>query len=260
MSHLAAPCHTYLTSPVLSVDASEDINAAYKTMSESDIGCVAVLKDEKLAGVLTRTDLLKIGTREAGSNPKASVLTLPHRTVESVMTSNVVTVGEGDSLHVAAQRMVERRIHRVFVVNGAGEPVGVVSTRDLMLAVRDQKGHRTVEEFMSCPAFTIRAEEHVSEAIARLERAHISGLAVVDQGWPVGVFTQRDALLFQSVARSTPVEEVMDPAVLVVPPSTLMYRAAAQAAAMKTRRILVAKGDEMIGVLTGLTFARAIAD
>jgi CBS domain-containing protein len=198
--------------------------------------------------------------REAGSKPGASLVTLPHRDVASVMSSQVVTVEQGDSLRQAARRMVERRIHRVFVVNSDNEPLGVVSTRDLMLAVRDQKGSSTVEEFMSCPVYTIRADEHVSEAVARLERAHISGLAVVDRGWPVGVFTQRDALLFQSVPRSTPVEEVMDPAVLVVPPTTLMHRAAAQAAAMKTRRILVASGAEMVGVLTGLTFARVIAD
>lgn len=260
MSHLAAPCNTYFSSPVLSVSPDADINHAYQAMMEADCGCVAVLRAGKLEGVLTRTDLLKIGTREAGLNAKASLVTLPHRAVEDLMTRDIVTVREEEPLRVAAQRMVERRIHRVFVVNEGGEPLGVVSTRDLMLAVRDQKGHRTVEEFMSCPAFTIRADEHVSEAVARLERAHISGLAVVDNGWPVGVFTQRDALLFQSVSRSTPVEECMDPSVLVVPPTTLMHRAAAQAAAMRTRRILVAKGDEMVGVLTGLTFARAVAD
>lgn len=229
-------------------------------MLESDIGCVAVLREGKLVGVVSRTDLLRIGTREAGSSPRASVLTLPPRSVESVMTSDVVTVREQDSLRTAAQKMVDFRIHRVFAVNDSGEPIGVVSTRDLMLAVRDQKGHHTVEDVMSTPAFTIRADEHVSEAVARLERAHISGVAVVDRGWPVGVFTQRDALLFQTVARSTPVEEVMDPAVLVVPPTTLLHRASAQAASMRARRIMIASGDEVLGVITGLTFARVVAE
>jgi CBS domain-containing protein len=260
MSHLAAPCHSYFTSPVVTVEVGDDINEAYRKMSETDVSCLAVVEQGRIAGVLSRTDLLRIGTREAGKSPKAALVTLPHRRVEEVMTRDVVTVGQEDSIRKAAKHMVERRIHRVFVTNDQGEPVGVISTRDLMLAVRDARINLQVEEVMSCPAFTIRADEHVSEAVARLERAHISGLAVVDRDWPVGVFTQRDALLFQSVPRSTPVEEVMDPAVLVLSPSTLIHRAAAQAAAMKARRILVASGSEMVGVLTGLTFARVIAD
>lgn len=260
MSHLAAPCKSYFTSPVVSIAPDRDINDAYAIMSESDIGCVAVTREGQLVGLLTRTDLLRLGTRQAGGAPGASVVTLPHRKVEEQMTSEVVTVGEDESIRTAAQLMVKHRIHRVFVVNEGREPVGIISTRDLMLAVRDQRMTLPVEEFMSSPAFTIRAEEHVSEAIARLERAHISGLAVVDGDWPVGVFTQRDALLFKDVPRSTPVEDVMDPSVLIVLPNTKMHRAAAQAAAMRTRRILVASGREMVGVLTGLTFARAIAE
>ena len=259
MSHLAAPCTTYLTSPVHCVETGQDINEAYAIMVGSDIGCVAALREGKLVGLVSRTDLLRIGSRQAGSNPRASLVTLPKHPVEEFMTKDVVTVTQGDSLHRAAQLMVEHRIHRVFVVNDAHEPLGVISTRDLMMAVRDQRMNTPVEELMSTPVFTIRAEEHVSEAVARLEKAHITGLAVVDRGWPVGVFTQRDALLFKDMARSAPVEEAMDPAVLIVPANTLLHRAAAQACAMKARRILVVEGNEMVGVITGLTFARAVA-
>jgi predicted transcriptional regulator len=260
VSHLSAPCKSYFTSPVTSIDPSRDINEAYAMMAEADIGCIVAVKDGRLAGLVTRTDLLRLGTRQAGTDPRAAVITLPHRTMEEVMTAKVVMVHEEESIRRAAQLMVKHSIHRVIAVNESEEPTGIVSTRDLMLAVRDQKMSLPVEDFMSCPAFTIRAEEHVSEAIARLERAHISGLAVVDGHWPVGVFTQRDALLFKDVARSTAVEEVMDPSVLIVPTTTKMHRAAAQASAMRARRILVASGNDMVGVITGLTFARAIAE
>lgn len=260
MSHLAAPCNTYFSSPVLTVESSQDIREAYQLMNEAQVGSLAVLEEGRLAGVLSRTDLLRIGTRQAGRSPEAMVMTFPHQAVQDVMTREVRTVGEKESIRKAASVMVEHQIHRVFVVDSDGVPVGVISTRDLMLAVRDQKMNSPVEEHMSSPVFSIRAEEPISEAVARLERAHISGLAVVDGDWPVGVFTQRDALLASSLARHTPVEEAMDPAVLMVTSGTKIHRAAAQAAAMKARRILVVSGQEVLGVLTGLTFARAVAD
>ncbi len=258
MSHFSAPCKSYHTSPVVSCSPDLDVSAAYRLMSEHEIGSVPVVSNEKLVGLLSRTDLLRIGTRQAGSSQEASVLTFPHQNVEKLMTPDVITVGESDSLQQAAKKMIEHRIHRVFMVDAQDRPVGVVSTRDLMLAVRDQKLSRPVSDFMASPVYALDVKDPVSEAVAALDRAHVSGLVVLDHGWAVGVFTQRDALLFRTVPRSTPTEEVMDPAIVVLPPSTSMHRAAAQAAAMKVRRILVSDGPSAIDVLSGLTFAQAL--
>lgn len=261
MSHFALASRTYHTSPVISVHQETDITLAYERMCEHDISSLAVVDDAgKLVGVLTRSDLLKVGTRQAGSSHQASVLTLPNRPTRELMTADPVSLSPEEPLQKAARLMVQKRIHRVYNVDEQGAPVGVISTRDLMLAVRDQRINRPIEEFMSSPVFTIRTEEPISEAVMRLERAHISGLVVLDNDWPVGVFTQRDALLFQNSARSTPVEDVMDPSILILPPACRIHRAAAQAAAMKVRRILVSEHNKPLGILTGLDFARAAAE
>jgi len=251
---------SYQTSPAQCVAAEADVNEAYQQMEEYDVSCLGVIgAQQQLVGVVSRTDLLRIGRREAGTSHQASSLTLPFRPVQEMMTRPAVTVGPEDSIRAAARCMVEKRLHRVFIVNAEQQPLGVISTRDLMLSVRDSRMKEPLENFMSSPVFTVRAHEPVSEALQRLEKAHISGLVVLDEEWPVGIFTQRDALLFQNVARSTPVEEVMNPAILFLPRECPMFRAAAQAASLRARRVLVSDGKKVVGIVTGLDFARAAA-
>lgn len=251
---------SYQTSPALCITAEADVNEAYQLMEEHDVSSLAVVGDHgRLVGVISRTDLLRIGRREAGTSHDASSLTLPFRPVREMMTSAVVTVGPEDSVRAAARTMVDKHVHRVFIVDAQQQPLGVISTRDLMLSVRDSRMKEPIENFMSSPVFTIRAHEPVSEALQRLEKAHISGLVVLDEEWPVGVFTQRDALLFQHVPRSTPVEDVMNPAILFLPRECQMFRAAAQAVSLRARRVLVSDGKKVVGIVTGLDFARAAA-
>jgi CBS domain-containing protein len=85
----------------------------------------------------------------------------------------------------------------------------------------------------------------------------VSGLAVLDDGWPVGVFTQEEALEARDQPRDTPVETAMNPAMLALEAETPLHRAAAQAEALRVRRIIVVRGTRLEGILSGLDFARA---
>ena len=87
--------------------------------------------------------------------------------------------------------------------------------------------------------------------------AHISGLIVVEDGWPIGLFTQREALESKDLAGSTPVEQAMNSAMLVMDAQTPLHRAAAQAAALRVRRVIAMGSRGVAGILTGLDFAKA---
>jgi CBS domain-containing protein len=112
---------------------------------------------------------------------------------------------------------------------------------------------------MSSPAFTVRASEPISLATDRLEKAHISGLIVVDGEWPVGFFSQREALAARDLPRSTPVEEGMTSAMLALEADTPLHRAAAQAAELRVRRVIAVRSRNIEGILSGLDFARSAA-
>jgi predicted transcriptional regulator len=246
-----------MRSPVHTVRSDDNLQQVQDQLNGLSISSLAVIDaDEELVGVISQTDLIRVGRRQAGSRGKAALLTLPNKLVSRRMTSEVFTVDPNDPISLAAKRMVERHVHRVYVL-AARKLVGVLSTRDVMLAIRDKRVNAPILEWMSSPVFTIRAEEPVALATERLEKAHVTGLAVVEESWPVGVFTQREALEARDRTRDTPVEAVMNPAVLALEADTPLHRAAAQAEAMRVRRVIVVQGRRIQGILTGLDFARA---
>jgi CBS domain-containing protein len=261
MSHFELPVELFMTEFVHCVALEDDVNTANELLEGLSISSLAVVEDvsaekPKLAGVISRTDLIRIGRRDAGSRGKSALLTLPQRQVADVMSSDVVTVSPQDSIAFAAGKMVEGRFHRVYVEED-GELIGILSTRDIMLAIRDKRGNQPLHQWMSSPVFTIRVEEPISLATERLEKAHVSGLLAVEDGWPVGIFTQREALEARDQPRDTPVDEVMSSAMLVLDADTLLHRAAHQAAELRVRRVIAIRNRKLEGILTGFDFARA---
>jgi CBS domain-containing protein len=247
----------YMSSPAHSIGSSENLDAAYALLGGLGISSLSVVEDDgSLAGVISMTDLLHVGRVQAGSSAKAALLTLPNRPVARHMTRDVTTVAPDESIGLAASKIVEGHFHRVFVEQD-GRPVGVLSTKDIMLAIRDRRTTTPISRWMRSPAFTVRASEPISLATDRLERARISGLIVVDDGWPIGLFSQREALEARDCPRDTRVDEAMSSAMLALDVDTPLYRAAAQAAELRVRWIIAVHHRRIEGILTGIDLARS---
>jgi len=258
MTSVQVPVSAYMTAPTLNIPEYAPLEQAFRLMQDARISALVVTHpDGSPAGLLRRADLLRVGRNESGRRPGDASLTLPDRRVSEEMSQLGVILTADTPLTEAAQIMVRERTHRVLV--GLEDKIeGIVTTRDVMRALEDKKDNHMVEEFMSSPVFTIRAEEPVSLAVERLERAHVTGLIVVENGWPIGVFTEEEAIESRDVARHTAVEDVMRTRLLALRPDTRLHRAAAQAGAMRVRRVVVQDGDAIAGILTGLDFARAL--
>jgi signal-transduction protein with cAMP-binding, CBS, and nucleotidyltransferase domain len=140
-----------------------------------------------------------------------------------------------------------------------GRLIGVTSTKDVMRAVRDRRVTTPIRQLMTDAVITVEFDDTVSVALERLEKARISGLVVVEDDWPIGVFTQIEALESKDVAHDTPVEEVLSPAMLCLDVATPLHRAAAHAGAMDVRRIIAVHDRRIEGILSGIDFARAVA-
>jgi len=255
----ALPLHRYMSTPVATVPAQATLIEAEERLRERKVSALAVVDDGRLVGVLTRTDLLRV-SELVFTEPGARALHLiaPGDTVSTAMTTDVVTVGVEDSLALAAERMWERRIHRLFVCSG-GEVRGVVSTRDVMRAMSEQELALPLSSIMSAPLLTVDAHEPALQVAARLAAEPVSGLVVMEGGHPVGIFAQDEALIAHHLGEEALVDWVMNPALFVLPAELPLFRAAQRAAAVDVRRILVRRDERVVGMVSGLDFCRHLA-
>ncbi len=260
MTHFAMPVSAYMTRPLITVSPDMAIEGVYRTLSENSISCVPVVEaNGRGVGVISRTDLLKLGRITMGPLGRIQSLAWPIATAGEKMHVGIVTASPDSSVAMVARAMVKQRIHRVFIANGT-ELVGVFGTKEVLRAIQDKRLATPIASHMSKPVFTIPFTTEVSRAIDRLWGAHVGGLVVTDEDErPVGLFTQVEALLSRQTPPETPLEAVMTYAMLCLHVSTPIHRAAAHAFATRARRVLVTESHRAIGVLTGLDFARAVA-
>ncbi|MBA3453983.1 MAG: CBS domain-containing protein [Deltaproteobacteria bacterium] len=259
MMMFSRPVSEFMHADVTSTGLDTMLSHVARELDERRISAMPVLDaGGRLAGVVSRTDLVRVGRIQAGSHRKASALTLPERSVGDLLGAkprDPLVAAPGAPLREAARTMRDGRVHRLFIVDD-GRVVGVISTLDMMKAVRDAKIGRPISDIMSSPLFTVKALQPISAAIERIEQARVTGLVVIDDDFPVGVFTQLEAMESRDLPRDTPIDDVFDPAMLCLPTTTKIYRAAEQASRLEVRRIIPCRGREAVGIVTGFDLER----
>ena len=118
-----------------SVRPDEHMDLVQDVMSLGQIRHLPVLDDGVLAGVVSQRDLLAAGLSSAlafgGGERRRFLGSVP---VSEVMTAEVVTIAEQDTLDEAARRMLEHRIGCLPVVDEARHVRGLLSESDLVRA------------------------------------------------------------------------------------------------------------------------------
>ncbi len=257
--HFDEPVVGYMTRDVEVARADTPVEQIARTLQVRGISGVPILDSRgHLVGVVTRTDLIQLGVLQTGRRPTGSAMTLPHRHASEVMTHGAVEVSSSTSLRHAGRVMIDNDIHRVFVTE-AGQLAGVICAVDFTAAVRDARIETPVAQAMSSPIVTIDIHQPLSAALDRLDRFHVTGLIVTEDGHPVGVFTQANALASRDQPRSTPIEAAYDAAVICLPAEMKLYRVAAHVADLRARRVVVCKAREPVGIVSATDFARVVA-
>ena len=113
-------------SEVWSTSPDASVYEALQLLAEKNIGALVILRDGKLAGVVSERDY----ARKVDLNGKTSVKT----PIKEIMTEEVITVGIGSTVEEAMALMTGKRIRHLPVVEGE-DIVGVVSIGDLVKAI-----------------------------------------------------------------------------------------------------------------------------
>jgi CBS domain-containing protein len=132
---------------LVSVAPGETGQVAVARMLESGVGAVMVIEDNRLVGIFTERDVLRL----AGESPG---LDLREVRVGDVMTTELATISPDDDVLAAARLMGERRIRHLPVLQD-GNVLGLIGIRDVMRSLveliwraRDEGARETARELL----------------------------------------------------------------------------------------------------------------
>jgi len=253
MANFEMPVTEYMTSPVETIRIGESLIDANELFTEQGVSALGVVNDAgELKGVVSRSDLLHAAVFTHGETFR-----IPDRPVEEIMQSPALQVSPEARLAETAKLMLKNHVHRIFVTR-RGKPEGVVSTRDLMRAVREKRIKTPISEIASDSVVKVKTDDPIALAVDRLDVSNKHGLVVVEGGFPVGIFDQACALESRRLPPNTAVEHAMNVRILILPAGMGLGRAAEQALGMNVRRILIENDRGATGIVGGLDFARVM--
>ncbi len=114
-----------MSGEVASVEVDAYVTDIAQLMRAEGVGCVPVMEDGKLIGIITDRDIMCRVTA-SGDDPATT-------TAKAIMTSNVSYCFVDDLLAKAAGIMVENGVRRLPVLNQNEEMVGLLTADDLAL-------------------------------------------------------------------------------------------------------------------------------
>jgi CBS domain-containing protein len=112
---------------VITCWADEPLIDVTRRMQEYAINAIFVLDQSGRAeGIISQTDLARLYVKHGDWQ---------HRTADEIMTAEIVTISGDIPLEAAIQIMLDKRIHRLLIVQGGltpNRPVGVLSLSDVI--------------------------------------------------------------------------------------------------------------------------------
>jgi CBS domain-containing protein len=164
-----------------------------------------------------------------------------HRTVQDVMTHQVVTAHRDTPFKAVAALLARNDVSAVPVVDAQQRPIGIISEADLLRkesAQPDPNGHasgvwmrprdrkraeaETAESLMTSTVFAARPDWSLVEAARMMDRHHVKRLPVIDgSGVLAGIVSRGDILRVflrpDGAIRQEIVHEVLEQTLLIAP-------------------------------------------
>ena len=133
------PVSSIMTKDVVKLNLSDDLTKAEKLFKKHHIRHIPVVKGNKIVGMLSYTDLLRISFADAVDDDEMDVDVTVYNmfSVEQVMARNLVKVSPETTIREVAEILSTREFHALPVVEDE-LLVGIVTTTDLIKYLIDQ--------------------------------------------------------------------------------------------------------------------------
>ncbi len=198
-----------MTENLITTNPSENVTSVVELMIKNGISSVPVVDEEGLAGIVTKTDLIKFYNDKYQGKWKVSDL----------MSNRMVTVNENHSIAHVISVMENNNVSKIIVIRD-NEAVGIITPENISFAYvedpetgvsvekiyfirnsngRDKKNVKMVSmltagDIMKNHLIIIDKNEDAAKAAAIMLHEGVSGLPVVENDEVVGIITKTDLI------------------------------------------------------------------
>jgi len=198
-----------MSSNPITARPNDKIQKAIELLIKNKIGSIPIVDEDGIAGIITKTDLMKVYTDKLRGKWKVSDL----------MTPDVITVNENHSIAHVISTMEDNKIGKMVVIRD-NEPVGIITPENISFAhvedpetgvnvekiyfIRNSDGKAkrnvrvvsmmTAGDIMRNHMTKISGNEDAAVAADMMIENKVNGLPVVDGDSLVGVITKTDLI------------------------------------------------------------------
>ena len=174
-----------MTNVPIVVEVPGSRSDAINVMVRNKLTGVPVVRsaDGKLVGIVSRKDVF--------NNFEEDQLSL-------IMKKDIITVSPSATITEVAKIFVDKRIHRIPVVDD-GRLVGIITPTDLLDEVKNKKSSLKAEDVINTTCVTAYVEDPLSYIVASMRVSKSVAFPVLDaRGNLVGIITDRDLFIDQT--------------------------------------------------------------
>jgi CBS domain-containing membrane protein len=188
-----------MTRPVLTIGPGTPTSEAAGMLLRHRIGCLPVVEQGRVIGIVTVTNILELLVSELASDEVR--MTWRDAPVHYYMSAPIRTIAPDASVALADELLRGYRVASLVVVED-DRPLGVVTRTDLLGELVDDPdaplpvrgGDATIASRMTRNAIAVEASSPLVAACARMLDSEVHQVVAMEDGVAVGVLSRSDAV------------------------------------------------------------------
>ncbi len=242
---------TPIQTSFLSLPPSISIKKAIEMMAESRASCAIIIENNKLLGIFTERDVVRITT----NTNLVGTLTLAE-----LMTKEVITlkISETEDIFALSRLFSRNRIRHLPVIDEQNQVVGVVTPHSIRNLLKPEYLLRYVRvmEVMSQQVIHGLPSDSILVVAQQMAIHRISCVVIVEPKTlsPIGVLTERDVVRFHKLNldfTQVPAKDVMSTPLSTMYPHDSLWSVHQRMQELNVRRLVITHPTgELAGIVT----------
>ena len=133
------PITKIMAAEVITVQQGQKLSDVRHIICESGIHHIPIVDGNKLVGMISFTDLMKLNIVISGADDRTIDAIIDQQyTIKDIMTTKLTLLTDCDTIKQASNILAEGNFHSLPVVDKQNQIVGIVTTTDLIQYLSDQ--------------------------------------------------------------------------------------------------------------------------